>query len=329
MIMRKSALLLALGLAAAFASLNVAPAFAQATRTWVSGVGDDANPCSRTAPCKTFPGAISKTAAGGEISVLDPGGFGAVTITKSITIDGGGGSIAGILVSGTNAIIVNDGGAGTAVVTLRNLDIEGLGFATTPGIRGIWFISGASLHVQRSIIRNFRDPTNGTGIAFNPSGAAKLFVEDTVLSGNGNGGNGGGIIIQPTGSGSAKASLVRVNMENNVLGLRADGTGSSGGIQVSVDDTLVSGNNFAGMTAFTPVGGAITKMMINRSTSANNGTGINANGAGTTLRIGNSVITGNGTGVKIQNSATATSFGTNQINDNAAVGDTLAPLGPT
>ena len=65
-------------------------AHAQATRTWVSGVGDDANPCSRTAPCKTFAGAISKTAAGGEINVLDPGGFGAVTITKSITISSRG-----------------------------------------------------------------------------------------------------------------------------------------------------------------------------------------------------------------------------------------------
>jgi hypothetical protein len=81
------------------------PAQAQATRTWVSGVGDDANPCSRTAPCKTFAGAISKTATGGEINCLDPGGFGGVTITKSIQI------IcqveAGVLVSGTNAIIVN------------------------------------------------------------------------------------------------------------------------------------------------------------------------------------------------------------------------------
>jgi hypothetical protein len=68
--------------------LYAAPAQAQATRTWVSGVGDDANPCSRTAPCKTFAGAISKTAPGGEIDALDPGGFGALTITKSITIDG-------------------------------------------------------------------------------------------------------------------------------------------------------------------------------------------------------------------------------------------------
>src|SRR4051794_27676469 len=97
--------------------LPTVSASAQATRTWVSGVGDDANPCSRTAPCKTFAGAISKTAAGGEISVLDPGGFGAVTITKSITINGTG-TLAGILASLTNGVIVN--GAGIHVV-LRNL----------------------------------------------------------------------------------------------------------------------------------------------------------------------------------------------------------------
>src|SRR3954466_3249056 len=103
------------------AMLAAAPANAQATRTWVSGVGDDANPCSRTAPCKTFAGAISKTAPAGEINVLDPGGFGAVTITKSITISSEGFE-AGVLVSGTNGIIVNAGN--TANVVLRGLDIE-------------------------------------------------------------------------------------------------------------------------------------------------------------------------------------------------------------
>src|SRR5712692_4155299 len=96
---------------------------AQASRTWVSGVGDDANPCSRTAPCKTFAGAISKTAVGGEIDALDPGGFGAVTITKGITIDGGGGQVASILVAGTPAIIVN--APANAVVIIRNLRING------------------------------------------------------------------------------------------------------------------------------------------------------------------------------------------------------------
>src|SRR6478752_3740088 len=96
--------------------LASAPAHAQATRTWISGVGDDVNPCSRTAPCKTFAGAISKTAAGGEIDCLDPGGFGAVTITKSITLDCGGGGIVGsILASATNGINVNGNGINVIV----------------------------------------------------------------------------------------------------------------------------------------------------------------------------------------------------------------------
>jgi hypothetical protein len=110
--------------------------YGQASRTWVSGVGDDANPCSRTAPCKTFAGAISKTAAGGEIDAMDPAGYGAVTITKAITIDGGGGQVASVLVSGTNGIVVQAGPSD--VVTLRNLRINGIG----TGINGIRFLSG-------------------------------------------------------------------------------------------------------------------------------------------------------------------------------------------
>src|ERR1051326_1052735 len=116
----------------AFASL----AQAQASRPWGSGVGDDANPCSRTAPCKTFAGAISKTAAGGEIDALDPGGFGAVTITKAITIDGGGGQVASVLVSGTNGIVVQAGP--TDVVILRNLQLNGiLGNGSSPATAGL------------------------------------------------------------------------------------------------------------------------------------------------------------------------------------------------
>src|SRR5437762_489145 len=115
---------------------------AQASRTWVSGVGDDANPCSRTAPCKTFAGAISKTAAGGEIDALDPGGFGAVTITKSMTISGEG-TLASILSSGVNGIIINNATVTTPiVVTLRNLAINGAG--TTLGTNGIRMLTSAA-----------------------------------------------------------------------------------------------------------------------------------------------------------------------------------------
>src|SRR5579862_322247 len=126
----------AVGLMAMF--LAAAQLSAQATRTFVSGVGDDANPCSRTAPCKTFAGAISKTAPGGEINVLDPGGFGAVTITKSITISSENFE-GGVLVSGTNGIVIS--AANTDFVVLRGLDIEGLG----TGLSGIKVLSAGSV----------------------------------------------------------------------------------------------------------------------------------------------------------------------------------------
>ncbi|MFZ2066992.1 MAG: hypothetical protein WAV27_13510, partial [Xanthobacteraceae bacterium] len=154
---KKLLLLAALGTIAAI--LPGSPASAQATRTWVSGVGDDANPCSRTAPCKTFAGAISKTAAGGEIDVLDPGGFGALTITKSITIDGSPGSIGSVLVAGTNGIVVS--AQSTDVVILRNIRFQGLlGNGSNPGnagINAILFNSGAKLVVERCDIFGFNN----------------------------------------------------------------------------------------------------------------------------------------------------------------------------
>ena len=144
--------------------LTATTAQAQATRTWVSGVGDDANPCSRTAPCKTFAGAISKTAAKGEINVLDPGGFGGVTITKSISIEAAG-VIAGVLVSGTNGIVVNAGA--NDVVVLRGLTFDGIG----TGLAGIKFLAGGTLHVENCTIHGFTQ----SGIDFAPSVASDLF----------------------------------------------------------------------------------------------------------------------------------------------------------
>src|SRR5437016_1362158 len=169
----------------AFASM----AQAQATRTWVSGVGDDVNPCSRTAPCKTFQGAISKTAAGGEIDALDPGGFGTVTITKAITIDGRG-AFGSIVASGTNGIAVNAGA--NDVVVLRGLSLNGV----ATGLDGVRFVTGAALHVEDCIIQGF----SGLGINFAPTAAAsRVFVKNTVLNNNAGGGmlvSGGTAVLE-------------------------------------------------------------------------------------------------------------------------------------
>ncbi|MBO9712255.1 hypothetical protein [Sphingomonas sp.] len=272
-------------------------ASAQATRTWVSGVGDDVNPCSRTAPCKTFAGAISKTAAGGEINCIDPGGFGAVTITKSMTIicDEVG---AGVLVSGTNGFIINDGGAGTAVVTISGIDIEGIGYSTGgSGIRGVWFISGAALTVRNSIIRNFRDTSNGSGITFSPSGAAKLVVDNVTLSGNGNTGVGGGIVIQPTGTGSAKASIVNTrSISNTNNGLLVNTTGNTGpGNLVTVTGSNFDGNSASGVAVVTPASTTGATVTVLDSSMSNNARGASTNGGTAVIRIGRSVIAGNST----------------------------------
>jgi len=219
-------ILLSLVAAALTFLLHATPAAAQATRTWVSGVGDDANPCTRTAPCKTFAGAISKTAAGGEISVLDPGGFGAVTITKSISIvaRGAEGSILG---SFSNGVIVNAGP--NDQVYLEGLSLEGAG----TGLNGIRFLAGARLTVNDCVIRGFRSGT-GFGIDFQSSTAdSRLDVVDTLIEAN-----LGGIQIKTTGTTINQAFFTRVVINRNgSLGIRADGQNAG----VSLMDSVVSG----------------------------------------------------------------------------------------
>jgi len=178
-VMKKSALFSTILGGIVVAALHVGSAQAQATRTWVSGVGDDANPCSRTAPCKTFAGAISKTAAKGEINCLDPGGFGGVSINKSMTIRCDHVE-AGVLVSGTTAINVIAGA--TDRVVLEGLDIEGLG----TGIHGVNFSSGKELYIIRCQIRDFTQ--NGVNVASSTSGG-HLFLHDSFVLFNGGGVN--------------------------------------------------------------------------------------------------------------------------------------------
>lgn len=283
--------------------------YAQATRTWVSGVGDDANPCSRTAPCKTFAGAISKTAAGGEIDALDPGGYGAVTITKAITINGAG-TMASILASGTNGVVINAGP--NDEVTLRNLSINGAG----TGLNGIRFIAGGVLHVENCDIFGFGAGT-ALGIDFEPSGNSQLFVIDTVIRENSTGAAGGGVLIKPS-AGITKASLDRVRLLNNFYGIRAESNAV-----VTIRDSVASGNSRNGYLAVST--GPAVELNLENNSAVNNGTnGVATSGAAATIRLSNMTIANNNQGINFSAGGAVLSFGNNKNAGNATNG---APTG--
>ena len=276
-------------------------ASAQATRTWVSGVGDDANPCSRTAPCKTFAGAISKTAAGGEINVLDPGGFGGVTITKSISIVNDGVGSAGVLVSGTNAIIIN--ALATDVIVLRGLDIEGLG----TGLNGIRHLAGGSLTVENCTINNFTQKA----IDFEPSGPSQLSVKNTIIRNNVNGAASGGIFIKPGVGGLALVSIDGADITRSTFGIRAEDRA-----KVTIRDTSINGSTQDGVIAFSA--SAATSVALDGVASVNNGAGgVRSDGANATVRLSRATLTGNNAAIVRAAGGAVVSYSSNVLDGNA------------
>ena len=280
---------------------------AQASRTWVSGVGDDVNPCSRTAPCKTFAGAISKTAAGGEIDALDPGGFGAVTITKSMTIDGTTGSGFGsILAAGSNGVIIS--ALSTDVVTLRNLSINGVNKTLTPGVNGVRVLSAARVHIDNCTIFGFG--THGVDITLNAGVTAKVTIQDSTIeqctnSGVNAVGNGGSPIvnlenvkIDGCSTGVNAGSLTFVVVHNSAVVQNTNGVVVASGSDTAVDSSNISAHATNGILV----------------------------ASGGTARIGNNLISQNPTGVA--NSGTCQTTQDNRFvgNTNDVVGTGLAPI---
>jgi hypothetical protein len=276
---------------------SVAVAGAQASRTWVSGVGDDANPCSRTAPCKTFAGAISRTAAGGEINAIDPAGYGSVTITKSITIDGGG-TFASILAAATTGIIVNAGASD--VVTIRNVSING----NNTGVNGIRFIAGGALHVERCEIFGFA----GRGINAEPAGGSMMYVLDTVLRNN----DGGGILVKPAVF--VGASIDRVRLDGNFYGVRAENNAN-----VTIRDSIAAGNSTNGFQAASTGAGVLINLE-NTMAVNNGGAGVATSGAAAGVSISNSTIMSNAQGINTSAGGNVYSFGNNKIIGNGTDG---------
>lgn len=293
--------------------LYASPAAAQATRTWISGVGDDVNPCSRTAPCKTFAGAISKTAAGGEIDCLDPGGFGTVMITKSITLDCRE-TEGSILASGTSGINVN---GANIVVVLRGLSINGAG--TTPGTYGIHVFQAQSVTVEDSYIFGFGSGA-GRGISVDTTSSnVQLFVNNTTINNN----TGGGIVLQPSAGFSGGADLNNVRLlGNGVAGLALSTASGATALSATMTNSQIAGGGVAGasgVVAKAPTGTA-TIVIKSSSISGNPVYGINSNGAGAAVRVGDTAITNNGTALNAVNSAKLESFGDNDVTGNTSPG---------
>jgi hypothetical protein len=301
--MKQIALLSAATLVATMASST---AYALSNRTFVSGTGSDANPCSLAAPCRSFAGALAQTSPGGEIAVLDTAGYGAVTITQAVSIVNEEGVEAGVTATSGTGITINAGAAD--VVNLRGLTLVSAG-----GTNGIIFNSGAALNIQNCVIRGFLN----SGLLLIPEGNADINVSNTIVSGNGQ-----GISLGGPGTGlTVTASFEQVQaIHNNTNGFVVFGAQMTGSLLAIAADSLASGNGQAGFASFSAFGQATTTFTVANSKSANNGNGLESSGNNAAIFLNGATVAGNSTGFSVSGGAVILSYGNNAITDTNNVG---------
>jgi hypothetical protein len=284
---------------AIFTLVFVSIAQGQATRTWVSGVGDDANPCSRTAPCKTFAGAISKTAAGGEIDALDPGGFGALTITKAITIDGGGGQVASVLASSSNGFTISAGA--NDIVTLVNLRFQGISQSSSPaGLDAIKIFTAKGVNVINCLIYNWGQ----NGIEDTRAAGGYLEVNNTSITNC----TLNGISVNP----SSGSTQVNAHVNNSIL-VRNSSSGLFFGsnVHATVYNCEITQNVAAGVFAQQTAGGT-TDVNVDNSVVSTNVVGFQANTSNSIIRVSNCNAVHNVNLATIAGGGQVSSYGNNQ-----------------
>jgi hypothetical protein len=308
--MKRIAIVIAAALTFA-ATLPTTPALAQpAKRTFVSAIGSDSNICTViSSPCRTFGAAYALTIPEGEINVLDPAGYGTLTITHGLSIQGRG--WASITAQSGNAITITAGPSDN--IYLQGLLLDGAG----TGANGIVLNTGKSLIIDHCVVR---DLTNN-GIAFQPNASSSLIISDTFVA-NSKGGNG--IVVAPTGSGAVTAVFTRVEADNNGDGMLVDSTLYLGTeFNTTAADSVAAGNSGAGFKVNS--NGTGLSLMMFHSVAANNGTGITAQGNSATLRVGQSTVTGNASGWTALLGGVIQSYGDNYINNNGPNTGSLTP----
>jgi hypothetical protein len=288
------------------AAMQATPALAQ--RVFVAAQGSDANPCSFALPCRTFQHAHDTVAAGGEVDVLDPAGYGALTITKAISIQGHG--FSGISVgSGLIGILINAGA--NDAINLNGLLIEGSGTGAT----GIRFNSGKSLVVENCVVRNLTQ--NGLAFVSTAASLQTLSASASFFTDNA----GTGILIQTHGTGAVTAAVDHVGLyDNGTSGLTADGNAGTGALNVAVRDSIAAHGSGVGTTGFAVQSGAgqsPSTLILTRAKATGNNIGISATGTQATLWLAQSTVTGNVNGYT-NTSAAIRSYGDNAIDDNGS-----------
>lgn len=287
---------------------------AQASRTWVSDGGNDGNPCSKAQPCRTFAGAIIKTAAGGKITCLDMGEFGAVTITKSLTIDCRR-TRGDILASSINGVVIN--AMSTDKIILQGLDVDGDGAG---GLDGIRFLAGGSLHVEETTVSNM---TNGINVGLNQAANAEVYVINSYIRNNSN----VGMFVSNANAGTINVVVERTTSENNVFGIIG-----RGGTRMDLRNSVISGNSTTGVLSEVNIAaGPISIINVINCSVTGNGTGLSAGNSAAfgqgNLRVSGTTISFNTTGVTAGSNGVANTFNDNTLRDNVINGAfTMPPL---
>jgi hypothetical protein len=305
-----------------FAGLTLALAACIATPAGAGGIAflakaGTSDTCTLGAPCSNMTLAVSAAGVGGEIICLDKGLYGGTTIHESVTISCGDDLWQ---VPGAHVTVSNTPAGSSVSIEGLVMDGLGTGFAGS----GVTFSGQGSLRLHRVRIGN--NPGSGTdGLFFAPGGAAKLQVSDSVFYSNGTG-TGGGIVINPTSGGTAQVALERVTVTGNAFGIAADGSGSTGGINMTIADSMIANNANDGIIAVKPSGGAPIGVMVTNTKSVNNAIGIRSIGTGVTVRVKNSDVMGNGAGLVFSGGGALLTFGNNAVRANGTDGAFSGPV---
>jgi hypothetical protein len=299
--------LLIIGLAFA-PVLSSAPAAANFSHTWVASNGSDNNNCDRPTPCATFTGALAKTIPGGEITCVDSGDFGGMSITNSITVNCENAIGSSLFGGGAETFTIQSSASGVVVV-LRGLDIDAGGAACDD----ILFSGSGALHVEKTKIN--QNPNGCSGISFKPNGPAKLFISDSDITNNGLTGTDAGVYVAPNSGVEADIVIDRTYVENNRFGIIFDGT-QGGIIHGTISDSVVSGNTENGITASTTSSNVL--LLIDQTKVSGNFHGLVAGGSTAAMMVRNTTVTGNtAAGLFAVNGGALYSYGNNSVDGNS------------